>query len=75
MENRETINVRVKRGTRQWLRQEAAKNNFIYGNNGATGDFLDAIARGEYVIIPREAGEKLFSKPLDSFSKSAIIGE
>jgi hypothetical protein len=62
METRETINVRVKQGTRLWWRQEAAKNNFIYGNDGATGDFLDAIASGEYVVIPREVWEKIFPK-------------
>ncbi|MBD2492682.1 hypothetical protein [Aulosira sp. FACHB-615] len=54
--------MRVKEGTRLWWRQEAAKNNFIYGNDGATGEFLDAIASGEYVIISKTAWEQLFTK-------------
>lgn len=62
MGNKETINVRVKEGTRLWWRQEAAKNGFIYGNDGATGEFLDAIASGEYVIISKTAWEQLFPK-------------
>lgn len=62
MSNKETINVRVKQGTRLWWRQEAAKNGFIYGNDGATGEFLDAIAQGEYVVIDKEIWEQIFSK-------------
>ncbi|MBD2690613.1 hypothetical protein [Anabaena catenula] len=62
MSSKETINVRVELGTRLWWQQEAVKNGFIYGNGGATGEFLDAIAQGEYVIIKREAWQQLFSK-------------
>lgn len=60
--NRKTINVGVAPGTPEWWNAEAAKHGYIYDGSGRTGQFLDAIACGEYVVVSREVWEKIFSK-------------
>jgi hypothetical protein len=55
MSGKDIINVRVEQGTRIWWQKEAVKNGFIYGKGGATGEFLDAIAQGKYVVISQAA--------------------
>ncbi|GIW59524.1 MAG: hypothetical protein KatS3mg087_0590 [Patescibacteria group bacterium] len=52
------INVRVRRGTKQFLAIEAIKHGFKYGASGNTGAFLDAIASGEFLIVRRSDFKK-----------------
>ncbi|MBD2409474.1 hypothetical protein H6H01_01860 [Nostoc calcicola FACHB-3891] len=52
--NKDIINVRVKAQTRLWFSMEAVKYGYVFGDEGQTGAFLDAIADGEFQIVKVE---------------------
>ena len=40
--------------TPELLKQKALERGFVYGGQGATGEFLDAVASDRYVLIDKE---------------------
>lgn len=53
------LHARVAPPTPTALREKAEKLGFKYGNSGATGEMLDAIAQGRLIVIPQETWENL----------------
>lgn len=49
--NRVNLHARVEQGTGDKLKEIAQKLGYIYNNEGSTGQFLDAIASGELILI------------------------
>lgn len=58
----DTLNVRIRQGTKEFLSLEAIRHGFLYGNSGNTGAFLDAIASGEFIIVRRSHLKKKSSE-------------
>ncbi len=55
---RSVLNVRVDPNTPEWFKQKAFECGYSYNEEGATGQFLDAIADGKFVLIPAETWNK-----------------
>lgn len=53
------IHVRVASGTPEKLQQLAVAMGYRYGAGGATGELLDAIAKGKLVPIAKETWEQI----------------
>lgn len=53
---------RVDEITPNELSRIAVTLGYIYGNGGAVGEMLDAIAKGELLIVPKENWEKVSRK-------------
>ncbi len=53
------LHARVLPQTPLTLREKAKTLGFIYDNSGATGEMLDAIAKGQLAIIPQEDLDKI----------------
>lgn len=53
------LHARVNPQTLIALRKKAQKLGFNYGDSGATGEMLDAIAEGKVVLILKEDWEKI----------------
>jgi hypothetical protein len=53
IEGRVRGNWRVNKNTPDELSKIATMLGFLHGNGGATGKMLDAIASGDYVIVPK----------------------
>ncbi len=49
--NRVNLHARVEEGTGDKLKEIAYKLGYIYNREGSTGQFLDAIASGELILI------------------------
>ena len=49
-ENRVKTTIRVARSTPERLKAIAYKLGYIYNKKGATGELLDAIARGDIIL-------------------------
>ena len=49
--NRVNLHARVEQGKGDKLKEIAHKLGYIYNNEGSTGQFLDAIASGELILI------------------------
>lgn len=56
---RTDLHARVAPGTPGALSEKAQALGFAYGKGGATGELLDAIAAGYFVLIPQEDWEKI----------------
>lgn len=53
---------KVEPATVGFFNQLAISHGMVYGKGGAIGQLFDAIAAGEYVVVPRVAYEKLLKK-------------
>ncbi|MEO0844719.1 MAG: hypothetical protein AAF063_38540 [Cyanobacteria bacterium J06643_5] len=49
--NRVNLHARVEQGTGDKFKEIAHKLGYTYNNEGSTGQFLDAIASGELILI------------------------
>lgn len=49
--NRTNIHARVDPGTTDKLKEIAQKLGYIYDDEGSTGQLLDAIAKGDLILI------------------------
>ena len=45
--------------TPEILKQKALERGFVYGRQGATGEFLDAITSDQYVLIDKKIWESV----------------
>ncbi|MDJ0723728.1 MAG: hypothetical protein QNJ38_01290 [Prochloraceae cyanobacterium] len=52
--NRKVFTIRTDEKTPELLKQQAFQKGYVYGNQGATGDYLDAIASEKYIVIEKE---------------------
>lgn len=68
---RTDLHVRVDPKTPSMLRKKAQKLGYIYGDSGATGELLDAIAQGKLALIPQEKWE-LFTKVVTIFKTEEL---
>jgi hypothetical protein len=60
------IGGRVNPATVAFLNELAISKGMVYGQGGAIGQLLDAIAAGDYVVVPKTSYEKLLKKKVDS---------
>jgi ERCC4-type nuclease len=58
IEGRVRGNWRVNESTPNELSKIATMLGFLHGRGGATGKMLDAIASGDYVIVPKSVIER-----------------
>lgn len=65
------LHARVEHTTPTALREQAMKLGYTYGNSGATGEMLDAIAEGRLVVVPQDAWEQL-KKAIASFREMGL---
>ena len=64
---------RIKRTTAVELSHIAANLGYIYGHGGAVGEMLDAIAKGDLLLIPKENWDKI-SRKSSQTSKHSLEG-
>ena len=68
------LSVRVSPNTPNTLSNLARVLGFEYGNSGATGELMDAIAQGKFLLIPCENLEKVGAS-IDYFRYSSNVRE
>lgn len=66
--DRDSLHARVAPDTPDKLKQIAFNLGFIYGDEGSTGQLLDAIASGEVVLI----SARNFTKVVGTYSSNRV---
>jgi hypothetical protein len=59
---RSSLHARVARDTAEKLKEIALMYGYVYDNEGATGQLLDAIANGELLLIPSKSYSRKHQK-------------
>lgn len=66
--DRDSLHARVAPDTSDRLKQIAFNLGFVYGDEGSTGQLLDAIASGEVVLI----SARNFAKVVNTYSADKV---
>lgn len=73
--DRSILNVRVDSNTPKWFKQKAFECGYSYNEEGATGQFLDAIAQEHFVLVPAESWNKCLTLIREICKNSNCEGE